>query len=191
MDNLEKLFEPYLQKPRFLEVLEVVKQNSEGDIWLMSSYLYRNLARELYGEIPEYETDYDFIVEYRKEPLHVPEGWTIKKNSYGVEQPVKDDFSVSITDIRYTVRQENSIRMTIDDFIDGAPLDIQCMYYDINNRKIVGDKGIDALHRQMITINNEDEVEKYAHYKGTDVRTLLRKKAEELRFGVREKAEDK
>jgi len=53
---LEEKFKLYLEDPIFLEILELVKQNSKGKIWLMGGFLYRNLVSALYGgEIYNYD----------------------------------------------------------------------------------------------------------------------------------------
>ncbi len=77
-ENLVGLYAPFLETKIFKEILQLVKENSEGNIWLTGGYIYRNLASVLYGTEP-YEYDIDFTVEHKNKTLKQVEGWRIEK----------------------------------------------------------------------------------------------------------------
>jgi hypothetical protein len=43
MEDLVKKFNPYLKDPVFVEVLDLVKQNSKGKIWIIGGFLFKFL----------------------------------------------------------------------------------------------------------------------------------------------------
>ena len=58
MENFTAKFKPYLKDQKFLEVFDLVEQNSKGKIWLIGGFIYKNLASSLYGgEIYNYDID--------------------------------------------------------------------------------------------------------------------------------------
>lgn len=181
IQNLAKEFEPYLKDPMFLEVFDLVNRNSNGKIWLFGGYLYRNLIAALYGRKP-YSYDIDFIVEERNEMLENVTGWNIKVNSYGVENYERMTNRTSITDIRKVVRVEGLKNFTIEEVITGTPLNIQSIAYDLQENRIIGQRGIEALRAKLIKVNNIAQAKFYAERKGKELKDIVIEKAEELGF---------
>src|SRR5260221_3339382 len=94
---LEKL-KPHPDNPSFAEVLHLVKKNSEGKIWLLGGFLYRNLNRELHRPYEQiYTADIDFVVEKRNDYLKNISGWQIYTNSYGVDNYYNNSGKSSFT----------------------------------------------------------------------------------------------
>jgi len=178
---LEEKFKLYLEDPIFLEILELVKQNSKGKIWLMGGFLYRNLVSALYGgEI--YNYDIDFIVEQRNEILKEILGWEIQTNNYGVQNYVRKRNKMSFTDIRKAIRVSGLKNPTIEEFIKETPFDVQSIAYDLNENKIIGETGIEALKNKTVKINNKEQAEFYAKRKGRKLDDIIKEKAQELGF---------
>ncbi len=176
-------FKPYLDHPIFLEVLDLVRKNSQGKIWLMGGFLYKNLARELYGKPTEiYIKDLDFLVEYKNDLLQEIRGWQIYTNSYGSQNYMTDTVRTSFTEIRKAIRANKMNNFTVDEFIHRTPLTIQSIVYDIDEEKIVGNIGVNALLNKTIQVNNFEQAELYVHLKNKTIEQWLDEKKAELGF---------
>jgi len=181
MENLEMKFEPYIKDPVFLEVLDLVKQNSKGKIWIIGGFIYRNLASALYGgEV--YNYDIDFIVEERNDILKEAVGWQIHTNNYGSQNYVREGNKMSFTDIRKAIRVSGLKNPTIEQFIEETPFNIQSIAYDLEDNKLIGEKGIEAVLSKTIKINNKEQAEFYAKRKSGDLTEIIKEKAKELNF---------
>ncbi len=179
--NLALKFQPYIQAPIFLEVLDLVKQNSRGKIWLIGGYLYRNLWNALYkGQV--YDYDIDFIVEEKSNILKDIPNWKIEVNSYGNPNYVRKENKMSFTDISKVIRISGQKIQTIEKFIEETPLNIQSIAYDLENNNIIGEKGINALISKNIAVNNLGQAEFYANKKGKKIEDILKEKISELNF---------
>lgn len=182
MNNLAKKFAPYLKDKVFLEVLDLVKQNSKGKKWIIGGFVYKNLAHALYGgEI--YNYDIDFIVEEKNDILKKVDGWEIKVNNYGSQNYLRDNNKMNFTDIHKAVRISKLENPTIEDFIKDTPLNIQSIAYDLEKEEIIGEKGIEALKDRTIRINNKEQADFYAERKGKELVEIMKEKAKELNFG--------
>jgi hypothetical protein len=181
MENLEGEFEPYTKDPVFLEVLDLVKKNSRGKIWIIGGFVYRNLVSALYGG-DAYNHDIDFIVEERNDILTEVPGWQIQINKYGSQNYVKESNRMSFTDIRKVIRVSGTTNPTIEEFIEETPLNIQSIAYDLVENKLIGEKGIEAILHKTSSINNAGQAEFYAKRKGKDLDELIKEKARELHF---------
>jgi hypothetical protein len=181
MENLEIKFKQYLQDKVFLEVLDLVRQNSNGKIWVMGGFLYKNLATILYGG-KTYNYDIDFIVEDKMTPLKEAAGWEIQTNSYGNQNYVREKNKMSFTDLKKAIRVNGFKNKTIEEYVKGTPLNIQSIAYDLEENKIIGEKGIKALLSKTIKINNAKNADFYAKMKGKKLGDIIKEKAKELDF---------
>lgn len=181
LQNLEEIFQPYLKNTAFLEILDLVKQNSMGKIWIIGGFVYRNLAAALYGG-NAYNYDIDFIVEERSESLKKISGWNIEINNYGVPNYVRIGNRMSFTDIKKVRRAVPLEKFTIEEIITGTPLNIQSIAYGLSEYRIIGEKGIEALRNKVIRINNKEQAEFYAKRKSKDLGDIVIEKAKELGF---------
>src|SRR3989344_5158038 len=176
---LEDKFRQCLLHPAFVEVLDLVKENSNGKIWIIGGFLYKNLARLLYGG-DMYDEDIDFVVEQREEKIKEKPGWSIYTNNYGVENYFRDETKMSFTDIRKAIRVSGLKNPTIEQFIEETPLNVQSIVYDIKSGLILGEKGISALKNKVVSVNNEEQAKFYAQRKGKKLEDVLLEKAREL-----------
>ena len=179
--QLEEKFKLYLTNSVFLEILNLVKKNSRGRIWVIGGFVYRNLVSALYGG-NTYSHDIDFVVEDRNESLKKIPGWSIEINSYRVPNYVRAGNRMSFTDIRKVKRVVPLKKFTIEEVIDGTPLNIQSIAYDLVRNKVMGEKGIEALRTRMIKVNSMEQAEFYAKRKNKDLRDIVIDKARELGF---------
>lgn len=179
--DLVTLFKPFLSNPVFKETLSLVRQNSEGKIWLIGGYLYKNLASALYGSNP-YEYDIDFIVEHKNQTLKEVPGWNIQLNSYGNPNYTNHTHNMSFTDIHKAIRVFEMERPTIEEFIKHTPLTIQSIAYDIHEEKIIGERGIHALLMKEVAINHTPQAQFYAQMKNKTLEQIILEKTKELNF---------
>lgn len=66
MDYTETFLKIANTYPEFKESLEIVKSNSEGDVWLIGGFVCRSIIQGLYGVPMSDDVDLDFIVEKSK-----------------------------------------------------------------------------------------------------------------------------
>jgi hypothetical protein len=181
--SLEDAFKPFLNNPTFQEILNLVRQNSKGKIWVIGGFVYRNLVAALYGgEI--YDYDIDFIVDEKNEVLKEVLGWRIEFNSYGNPNYVCDSNKMSFTDIHKAIRVLGMPSPTIDDFLKGTPLNVQSIAYDIIENKMIGEIGKAAIARRELAVNDFAQANFYANRKKKKLEEILREKANELGFGL-------
>ena len=174
-------FEPYLNHQVFIEVLDLVRQNSKGKIWIMGGFLYRNLAAALYGG-GIYDYDIDFLVAERNEILKDVPHWKIELNNYGSQNYVRDGHKMSFTDIRKAIRMSGIRNPTVEQFIQETPFTIQSIAYDLEEKQIVGKIGVEALLKRTVGVNDRNQAEFYAKKKGRPLEEILAEKARELGF---------
>ena len=179
--NLVKIFKPFLDNPIFKETSSLVEQNSQGKIWIIGWFVYKNLASSLYGTV-QYEYDIDFIVEHKNEILKKVDDWNIEVNSYLNPNYVREGNKMSFTDIHKTIRASGFGSQTIEDFILYTPLNIQSIAYDILDDKLIGDIGINALKEKIVKVNNLAQAEFFAQRKNKTLKEIITEKARELDF---------
>lgn len=161
--DLTKLFRQAVQGNQgFTESLSIIRQNSSGNAWLIGGSVYRALASCLY-DAPKQDCDMDFIIEHAREPkdIQLPPGWMRTENHFGNPKFTHHQRSIDYVPLQsiHSIRSW-SLPLTIDGYLEGAPLTIQSIAYDLQTRKIIGDVGINALLTKTVAVNNRDE----AHY---------------------------
>lgn len=181
MKILEDAFKVFLENPSFQDALELVKMNSEGKIWVIGGYVYKNLASTLYGITP-YEYDIDFIVEKRNKELPVVPGWDFRVNRYGSKNYIREKNEMSFTELGRAIRVSGALNPSIEDFLRETPLNIQSIAYDIEQHSLIGEIGIEALQSKIVKVNNLPQAEFYAHRKQKTLEQILQEKALELGF---------
>lgn len=168
-DLLSKSFANYLEESSdvFKESLELIKEYSQGKVWLMGGYLYGNFIKFVYGKDPnltkQFYRDIDFLAEDVKKEVntekisHKFKDWVICPTSYGSFSFIKSGRSV---DLNYLFNfypitlWKRSPTISIEDILESAPLTIQSMLYDCDDKKIFGKTGISAIENKIIRINN-------------------------------------
>ncbi len=181
MKSLENSFEIFLKNPSFQEALELVRMNSEGKIWIIGGYVYKNLASALYGT-SAYEYDIDFIVEKRNDELLEVPGWNFRTNRYGNKNYIREKNEMSFTELSKAVRVSGALNPTIEDFLKETPLNIQSIAYDIEQHSLIGEIGIEALQSKIVKVNYLPQAEFYTHRKEKTLEQILQEKAQELGF---------
>lgn len=168
--------------PEFQEAIEVIRQNSVGDFWLIGGFVYRTLAQEMYG-VPRPSVDLDFIVETPVRKPFLPMGWTAGTNSFGNPKFVNGGRSVDYVPLEnvFSIRNRR-LKPTIANFLSGVPLNVQSIAYDVNANQVIGETGIDAVVGQYVAVYDLFFAEYAAKKKGKTVEQMLKDKAESLKF---------
>lgn len=170
----------------FQQSLGFLKENCDGQIWLIGGYLYRTLASRLY-DIKVPTVDFDFLVEKYVE-VYQPDRWIKKRNRYGNPKYIASsasgqNFEVDVVPLRSvnSINRRN-LPPTIDNFLTGTPLNVQSIAYDIDEQKVIGEMGMQALLEKKVCVNNLVQARYSARKKRMTVHEMVRKKAEGLGF---------
>lgn len=166
----------------FPEALEIVKRNSSGRIWLIGGFVYRTIASQLYGLLKP-EVDLDFVVEYPVSDFYLPDGWRVDKNRYGNPKLINGKKQIDYIPLRNTYPiLKRQIEPTIENFLIGVPLTVQSVAYDVNENKVIGEIGIDALQRRVVEANDLLCAEYAAKKKNKSLQAMIQEKADGLGF---------
>lgn len=172
----------------FKEALDIIEKNSKGKIWLIGSFLYRNIINKIRKRKLKSleEIDIDFLVRERsEEEIYIPEGWELRMTSYGNPYFLKREDNIKV-DLNYLFNMHSiltrDIEPTIESFLTGTPLTVQSIVYDCDKKKVGGEIGINSIKKRIVKINHLPEAGFEAQNKGISLVELIRQKAEELRF---------
>jgi len=170
------------QNQGYHQALDIVRNNSSGRIWLIGGFIYRGLARELYGT-PFCVKDYDFIVD--EERTHnLPEGITLERNSFGNPKLIAPEFKidmVALSKIKFPPLPETP--NSIEYFLQGNPFTVQALAYDVDARNLIGEVGQQAIAERMVRVNCWPEAQSLSILRKKSIEELLRTLAESLNFG--------
>ncbi len=168
--------------PEYREALEIVRANASGKIWLIGGFIFRSIAEQLYG-VQRTGVDLDFIVENPASEFNLPEGWKITYNRLGnpkfVNGPKEIDF-VPLGNI-YSIKQRG-LEPKIEHYLTGVPLTIQSIAYDIEEGRLIGERGFNALRRRVVEVNHFGFALYGAEKKELSLNEMIREKAESLGF---------
>ncbi len=183
MNYLDIFLKEADKHPEFKEAKEIVEKNSEGNVWLIGGFVYRNIVSELYGtEKPK--IDLDFIVEKPIKKFNLPEDWFISKSRMGSPKLVGPNFDIDFVplDNLYSVKMFN-LEPTIETFLSTTPLNVQSIAYDMDNNKLIGEKGIWAIKNKLIIPTENKQIRDYVkEKKEMPFLDYLKKYAQELNF---------
>lgn len=170
------------ENKEYAEVLDIVKKNTQGKIWLIGGAVSRNIIKAIYKySQPQY--DFDFLVEKLNEKLIIPPGWKLTKNRLNNPRLIRRDTEVDIVPLKtaeYIL--QNKLKPSIKNFLAGTPLDIQSLAFDIDKGKLVGTLGIKALQKKEVRINNSKRFLARAQRKSLTPEELLQQTAKSLKF---------
>jgi hypothetical protein len=165
-----------LPDKNFQEALGIARNNSYGKIWLIGGFLYKSLVHKP-------SKDFDIVVEEAKSSLIVPEGWERRINHFKGIKLVNGKKEIDFMPLAdtYYIKTKNLIP-SIDNFLEGAGLNIHCLAYDILDKKIIGDAGIRSLEDKTVSAYNREMLEYGASLYGKTPNEMIKQKAEELGF---------
>ena len=186
-----EIFEKFLKGyPDFPEISDIAERNSQGGIWIIGGFVYRNIIRNIpgYGEISEPEiVDIDFMLERssKERDLYAPKGWDFKISEYGNPYLVREKTRIDLNYLRnFHSITTRKLEPNMEHFFTGTPLNIQSIAYDLTDKNVgvIGECGIDAIKRRLVKINNSEEAGYDAQIKGVSLEEFVIKKAKELGF---------
>lgn len=141
--------------------LEIVKHNSEGKVWLIGGFIFRNIVSYLYGTSFR-NTDFDFLVEKPKSNITLSPGWEIHTNGFGNKRLICSNLSIDfipLNNLDYV--NKNHLKPSIKNYLKGVPLTIQSIAYDYQNETIIGKVGKQAILDKTVAINNLEQALSY------------------------------
>ena len=185
MTNFTNIFNNAVKNNfEFEEALDIVTANSQGDIWLIGGFVYRNIAAELY-KLQRPNVDLDFIVELpiTIDKMNLPDNWIIQQNKYGnpkfINGSKQIDF-VPLQTVQSIIRRK--LDASIVHFLTGTPLTIQSIAYDVHKREIIGQIGINAIKNKTVAINNLEQAIYAVQKKNKTLEQYIKEKADSLHF---------
>jgi hypothetical protein len=183
--NAGTKFRDYIMRqPETGDVMGIALLNSDptGRIWLIGGTVYRTLAHFMHKiDLPV--CDWDFIVEKPIDNINLPEDWEDIGNQFGTHKFTNGKTTVDfipLNRVSSIVRRE--LKPNIGNYLEGVPLTIQSIAYDIKRDIIVGGAGIYALKTRTVRILNRREAEIGAKLKKTSLDRYLIEKAQDLEF---------
>lgn len=168
----------------FNAALEIIKNNSQGKIWLIGGFIYRGIASEIYG-ISKPKIDLDFIVEKNAKEYSLPKNWKISKNRFGnpkfVNRITKESIDfIPIKNI-YSIRKRK-LEPSIENYLSGVPLNVQSIVFDVYEKEIIGEIGIKSIKDKIVKVNDLEFAEYAAKKKGLTLKEMIYDKAKSLEF---------
>lgn len=183
LKKLSEIFNRAIENDsNYQAALDIVKQNSYGNIWLIGGAVYRTLIRLLYKEGGN-PKDFDFIVQRKKSILDLPNRWKLTYSRFSNPKLVYKDKQIDIIPLDKCIAiTKRNLRPTISNFTSGCPFSIHCVIYNVNKRRLEGKKGIEALEQKVVEINNPEMARIYANAYHTKINQIIKKLAKELGF---------
>src|SRR3972149_9427711 len=99
--NFSEIIKRALERnPNSSEAIEIARRNSQGKMWIIGGFVYRNIIKEIYGETKEKSfIDIDFLLEnvsLERRRIYHPENWEMSLTRYGKLCFTKNNTSVDI-----------------------------------------------------------------------------------------------
>ncbi|MDP3999419.1 MAG: hypothetical protein Q8P76_02400 [bacterium] len=141
----------------YLEALRIIRKNSNGAIWLIGSGVYKTLLNLLYNNHYVIK-DWDFIVEKITTPLKLENGWVAGETKHGNPKLKKDGLVmdlIALNNIHSITKR--GLEPDIKHYLSGVPLTIQSIAFNVDQKILIGEAGIESLLNKTIGINNLDE----------------------------------
>ncbi len=178
MSELVKVIDAIESLPGYKEALDLVRINSDGQIWLIGGSVYRTIASVWHGSQSKI-VDFDFIVEKATPNITVPLGWEMKVNSFGNPKFMCGGNVVDFIPVA-TVKPivDRNLMPTIENVLAATTLGIQAVAYDVFKKEIFGSVGLGDLEAKIVRVNDRLS---FSEYK-MPIEQLIKNKAEELGF---------
>lgn len=152
--QLTELFYQIITEYNIQEILDILSKNTSGNLYLVGGFIYRTLALKQQGRNLDTLPDLDFVTD----SIHVqniPSDWVMGRNKYGGMKLKTNLFSIDIDEFKHHININHlKLPYTIDSYFISVPLNIQSIAYDVRNKKLIGEIGINSLNRKLIGVNN-------------------------------------
>jgi hypothetical protein len=180
--DIAPLFKAALERDEKAQcMLEIVRQNTNGLLWIIGGYVFRTCASGLYG-IERPPCDLDVIV---SSIASSPPGWEVQQNRFGTTKWVSAAGSIDVVPL-YQVHYiaSSHIQPTMVHYLQGTPLTVQSIVYDMYNGGLYGES-INALLRREVAVHNRFTFPYAAKMKGKSPAGYLEEMAQSLGFRSR------
>jgi len=113
---------------------------------------------KLYGYPEIIIKDWDFIVEKIITPLKLGNDWGLRKTKHGNPKLKKGGFVIDLIalDNIHSIKRRK-LKPNINNYLNGVPLTIQSLAFDVNKNILWGRIGIKSILTKTVGINNKTE----------------------------------
>jgi hypothetical protein len=181
---IEKFIADLDKDEQFLEVADIILNNSLGKIWMIGGGVYRSISANLHGnELPA--VDRDFIVENGMVSFELPSGWVVGRNRHGNPKFIQEKTNRSIDYVPINTIHSilaRNLAPTIENYLTGTPLNVQSITYDVLSKQVIGDVGLHAISEKRVRVNNYAEAIHGSERKGMTLKEYIQKIADSLGF---------
>lgn len=163
----------------FQKSLEIVKKNSNGKIWIMGSFVFRNIASAIHNLPKPVFKDYDFVVEELNKNVNIDNNL----NTFGGLKIKNKEVSIDIWELRktYLITRLN-LEPTIENCLKTASLSIQSIAFNLEENKILGSVGLRSILEKNISVNNMQNFKYYTERKGLSLEEYLKNQIKKWGF---------
>lgn len=150
------------------KIFQIARENSYGSrTAIIGGFVYSGIARALYNQIPaprqSDKIDIDIVIEEKiggeNNRLRVPKKWRVTQTKYGVSLR-RDNVNVDLNYLEGFHALQQRSNPKLEDIFPLTPLNVQAIFYDINEEKVVGDMGIEAIEKKEVRVNNSFEAQR-------------------------------
>lgn len=184
MIDTEKLRMTLESDPKYAEALQLVYNNSEGDVWLVGGMLYKTIVRMEYG-IDAPALDVDLVISKAKPSIDLPAVWTLEQNVFGDTTFIGPQFLIDFIELpkSYHIKYLR-LDPTIQNYLQGASLSIQALAYNTKTGELIGEEGIKSLAEKTVSAHNPEVLKYYCNRKDIHPNEYITAKAKQLGFSA-------
>jgi hypothetical protein len=185
------------------QVLEMLLGNTYGKIWMVGGSVASIIVKCIQspGYTPTFDEwnlyslgdfpfrDFDFIVEEFRTDFRVASGWKKQTNTFGgIKLVRKSPFRGQTIRIdiwkllKHDPCRRRNLPYNMENVLRLTPLTIQSIAVDLQEARLIGDIGLNAIQSQTVGVNHLEEVENYSRVYRTTVEEYVRRKAREYNF---------
>lgn len=181
--ELDDLFRAKIgSNPEYLEVTNIIKESTTGNVWMIGKTILRALASQTTGPLEQIDPDLSFVTDTEGYATDISKDWGVIRTERGWAL-LNEDRSAELSpfSLMYLIRRRR-LPATLDSYFSGVPLTVHAVAYDIRNDQLVGDIGLDAIKQRVISVNNICSARYSAGKKGIPLKKYIKNKADELGF---------
>lgn len=154
-NKAENVLKEILELEPFKEIVSIICQAVDGDVFLVGGFVYRAIIQKIYQK-NVMGSDLDFITMGRiKEKELSAFGEHNKHDKYDGFRATHRGVKVDLCEMKnqYHIKKHN-LPPTIKSYFDYVPFTIQAIAFDIKKKVILEQKAFDSIKSQEILINN-------------------------------------
>lgn len=188
-DYLKIIRQCVLEDKNFDEALDLVKANSlGGDIWVVGSFLYKNILKSKYGIQNLLVKDYDFMLEKQRdysETVVLP-GWTKEDTYYGGPRFFNGRFGVDVYPIGEALKNfsidcaDFDYEKMMRAYLQGTIFDVQAIAYNYSKDFLVDEGALNAIEERKSRVTCVDSCVGISKKKGISIEEYLDYKSRDL-----------